>query len=313
MDLSCQIAGLTLRNPVMTASGTFGYGPEYAGFVELERLGAVVVKGITLEARPGNPPPRTVETPSGMLNAIGLQNPGAQAFIDHKLPYLREYDVPVIVNLNAGRLEEFGELAAMFDGADGVAAIEVNISCPNVKAGGMAFSADPLLAEAATRRVREQTRKPVIVKLSPNVTDIGQLARAVDAAGADAVSVINTLVGMAIDIERRRPILANITGGLSGPAVRPVAVRCVWEVYRACELPIIGMGGVATGRDAVEMMLAGASAVAVGTASFVRPRATLEVLEGLVEYGQRHGLGTLAELVGAAHDLESPRSAYHLA
>ncbi len=312
MDLTCRLAGLTLRNPVMTASGTFGYGPEYEGFVDLERLGAVVVKGLTIEARPGNPPPRTVETPSGMLNAIGLQNPGARAFIEDKLPYLRRFDVPVIVNLNAGRIEQFGELAAMFDEADGVAAIEVNISCPNVKKGGMAFSADPRLAEAATRIVREATARPVIVKLSPNVTDIGDLARAVAAGGADAVSVINTLVGMVIDTERRRPVLANVTGGLSGPAIRPVAVRCVWEVYRAVGLPIIGMGGIAHGRDAIEMMLAGASAVAVGTANFVRPRACLEVLEELADYCQRHGL-TPAEIVGAAHGPDNPRSAYHLA
>jgi dihydroorotate dehydrogenase (NAD+) catalytic subunit len=312
MDLTCPIAGLTLRNPVMTASGTFGYGPEYEQFVDPERLGALVVKGITLQERPGNPPPRTVETPSGMLNAIGLQNPGAQAFIDEKLPYLRRFDVPVIVNLNASVLEEFGELSAMFDAADGVEAIEVNISCPNVKHGGMAFSADPSLAAAATTQVRQQTRKPVIVKLSPNVTDIGDLARAVADAGADAVSVINTLVGMAIDVERRRPVLANVTGGLSGPAVRPVAVRCVWQVYRAVRLPIIGMGGIGSGRDAVEFMLAGASAVAVGTATFVQPRACLRVIDELAEYLERHGHRSPSELIGLAHGEDNPGSAYHL-
>jgi len=312
MDLTTQLAGLTLRNPVMTASGTFGYGPEYEAFVPPTRLGALVVKGITLHERAGNPPPRTVETPSGMLNAIGLQNPGAQAFIDQKLPHLRQFDVPVIVNLNASLLEEFGELSAMFDAADGVAAIEVNISCPNVKHGGMAFSADPVLAAEATAQVRQQTRKPVIVKLSPNVTDIGDLARAVADAGADAVSVINTLVGMAIDVERRRPILANVTGGLSGPAVRPVAVRCVWQVFRAVKLPIIGMGGIASGRDAVEFMLAGAAAVAVGTATFVQPRACLTVIDELAEYLERHGFNSPGELVGLAHGDDNPRSAYHL-
>lgn len=312
MDLTCELAGLRLRNPVLTASGTFGYGPEYEGLVDLARLGAVVVKGITLEPRAGNPPPRTVETPCGMLNAIGLQNPGAATFIAEKLPYLRRFDVPVIVNLNAGAIEEFAELAALFDAADGVAAVEVNISCPNVKHGGMAFSADPALAAMATRAVREHTRLPVIVKLSPNVTDIGALARAVEDAGADAVSAINTLVGIVIDVERRRPVLANITGGLSGPAIRPVAVRCVWEIYRAVRIPIIGMGGVTCGRDAVELMLAGARAVAVGTANFVDPRATLRVIDELAAYLDRHGMAGPAELVGAAHQGASPGGGYHL-
>ncbi|MCC7491428.1 MAG: dihydroorotate dehydrogenase [Fimbriimonadaceae bacterium] len=312
VDLTCRLAGMTLRNPILTASGPFGSGPEYEDLVDLERLGAVVVKGLTLHERPGNPPPRTVETPSGMLNAIGLQNPGARAFIADKLPYLRRFDVPVIVNLNASRVEEFGELAALFEAAEGVAALEVNISCPNVKHGGMAFSADPSLAAEATATVRRETGKPLIVKLSPNVTDLGALARAVEAAGADAVSAINTLLGMSIDIERRRPVLANVTGGLSGPAVRPVAVRCVWECYRAVGLPLIGMGGVSSGRDAVEMMLAGAAAVAVGTANFIRPRATLEVLEQLTAWLTAHQVRTLNSLVGAAHGVPNPRSAYHL-
>jgi dihydroorotate dehydrogenase (NAD+) catalytic subunit len=262
MDLTTSFAGLTLRNPVMTASGTFGYGPEYERLVDLERLGAVVVKGLTLEPRPGNPPPRTIETPAGMLNAIGLQNPGAAAFVADKLPHLRQVDVPVIVNLNGKVIEEYAELARIFEAAEGVAAVEVNISCPNVKKGGMAFSADPELAGAVTKAVRDNTKLPVIVKLSPNVTDIGLLARHVADNGADAVSVINTVVGLAIDVERRRPVLANVTGGLSGPAIRPIAVRCVWEVYRACRLPIIGMGGITCGRDALEFILAGAAAVA---------------------------------------------------
>jgi dihydroorotate dehydrogenase (NAD+) catalytic subunit len=300
-DLTTDLAGLHLRNPVMTASGTFGYGPEYEAFVDPERLGAVVVKGLTLEPRPGNPPPRTVETPSGMLNAIGLQNPGAAAFIADKLPYLRRFDVPVIVNLNGTCVEDYGELAAMFDEAEGVAAVEVNISCPNVRHGGMAFSADPRLAAAVTAQVKRHTGKPVIVKLSPNVTSIGELAAACEWAGADAVSVINTVLGLAIDVERRRPVLGNVTGGLSGPAVRPIAVRCVWEVFRVVKVPIIGMGGIADARDALEFILAGARAVAVGTATFVDPRASLKVLDGLAEYMERHGVARLDELVGGAH------------
>lgn len=301
MDLSVDIAGLKLANPVMTASGTFGYGPEYAPYLDLTNLGAVVVKGITLEPRTGNPPPRTVETPSGMLNAIGLQNPGAQAFLDEKLPYLKPLGVPVIVNLNASVIEDYGTLAAMMDSAEGVSAIEVNISCPNVKHGGMAFSADPELAAAVTRIVRDNTRKPVIVKLSPNVTSIATLARAVADGGADALSVINTLVGIVIDVERRRPVLTNITGGLSGPAVRPVAVRCTWEVFRAVKLPIIGMGGITCGRDALEFILAGASAVAVGTQTFVDPSAAQKVIRELGEYCERHGVARVADLVGQAH------------
>lgn len=301
MDLSVSIAGLRLRNPILTASGTFGYGPEYAGFTPLEKLGALVVKGLTLEPRAGNPPPRTVETPAGMLNAIGLQNPGAAAFLAEKLPWLAGHDVPVIANLNGNVVEEYTELAAMMEAADGVAAVEVNISCPNVKQGGMAFSADPQLAAAVTATVRAQTRKPVIVKLSPNVTSVPELARAVAGAGADALSVINTLVGMAIDINARRPVLGNVTGGLSGPAVRPVALRCVWETYRAVALPIIGMGGICSGEHAVEFLLAGASAVAVGTQSFVDPRACEKVLAGLTEYCERWGVETVGELVGAAH------------
>lgn len=312
MDLTCNLAGLTLRNPVMTASGTFGYGPEYESLVDLERLGAVVVKGLTLEPREGNPPPRTCETPSGMLNAIGLQNPGAEAFCEHKLPYLRAFDVPVIVNLNAGQIEEFASLARLFEQADGVAAIEVNISCPNVKHGGMAFSADPLLAAEATDAVKSNTSLPVIVKLSPNVTSLADLAKAVCEAGADAVSAINTLVGIAINVERRRPVLANVTGGLSGPAVKPVAVRCVWQAYQAIDRPIIGMGGISCARDALEFILAGARAIAVGTANFINPRAAVEVIDGLVEYGEQHGLSSYTELIGAAHGPGQSESGYHL-
>lgn len=300
-NLAINLAGIPMKNPVMTASGTFGYGPEYADFVDLNRLGAVVVKGITLEPRPGNPPPRTVETPAGMLNAIGLENPGAEAFIAKKLPYLRQFDVPVIVNLNARSVEEFATIARIFDEAEGVHGLEVNISCPNVKEGGMLFSAEPEAAHEAVCAVREQTAKPVIVKLSPNVTDIRRLARRVVDAGADAVSLINTLVGMVIDVENRRPFLANRTGGLSGPAVRPVAVRMVWEVFQAVEVPLVGMGGIMTAHDALEFILAGATAVAVGTANFVNPRATLDVIEGLAAYLEEHQIADVRELVGAAH------------
>jgi dihydroorotate dehydrogenase (NAD+) catalytic subunit len=301
-NLSVDLAGIPLRNPLLTASGTFGYGAEYADFVDLNRLGAVVVKGITLEPRPGNPPPRTVETPAGMLNAIGLQNPGAAAFIEQKLPYLRQFDVPVIVNINARTVDEFAALARLFEGVEGVHGLEVNISCPNVREGGMEFSADPQAAFEAVRAVRDQTSLPLLVKLSPNVTDIRQLARRVVAAGADAVSLINTVVGMVIDVERRRPFLANRTGGLSGPAIRPIAVRMVWEVAEAVEVPIVGMGGIMTAHDALEFILAGATAVAVGTANFVHPRATMEILEGLIAYLQQQGIADIRELIGAAHD-----------
>jgi len=301
-NLSINLAGIPMKNPVMTASGTFGYGPEYADFVDLNRLGAVVVKGITLEPRPGHPPPRTVETPAGLLNAIGLENPGAEAFLAEKLPYLRQFDVPVLVNLNARSVEEFATLARLFDGAEGVQGLEVNISCPNVKEGGMLFSAEPEAAYEAVCAVRAQTTKPVIVKLSPNVTDIKHLARRVVDAGAEAVSLINTLVGMVIDVENRRPFLANRTGGLSGPAVRPVAVRMVWEVFQAVDVPIVGMGGIMTAHDALEFFLAGATAVAIGTANFVNPRATLEVIEGLEAYLEEHQIEDVHELIGAAQD-----------
>lgn len=300
-NLSVNLAGIPLRNPLLTASGTFGYGAEYADFVDLNRLGAVVVKGITLEPRPGNPPPRTVETPAGMLNAIGLQNPGAAAFIEQKLPYLRQFDVPVIVNINARTVDEFAALARLFEGVEGVHGLEVNISCPNVREGGMEFSADPQAAFEAVRAVRDQTSLPLLVKLSPNVTDIRQLARRVVAAGADAVSLINTVLGMVIDVERRQPFLANRTGGLSGPAIRPIAVRMVWEVAEAVQVPIVGMGGIMTAHDALEFILAGATAVAVGTANFVHPRATLQILEGLTAYLEERGIEDIHQLIGAAH------------
>jgi dihydroorotate dehydrogenase (NAD+) catalytic subunit len=292
------IGGLKLKNPVMTASGTFGYGQEFDGLVNLNRLGAIVVKGISLKPSKGNPSPRVVETAAGMLNAIGLENVGLDAFIDEKLTYLSTLDVPVVVNIYGKTIEEYAELAARLDPVEGVAAIEVNISCPNVKAGGVAFGvcADP--AGSVVRAVRDKTGKPVIVKLSPNVTDITEIARAVEGAGADAVSLINTLTGMAIDIHSRRPKLANYTGGLSGPAIKPVALRMVWETSRAVKIPVIGMGGIMGAEDALEFIIAGASALQVGTANFVNPRTTMDILDGLETYMTEKKIHRLRDLIG---------------
>ncbi len=299
--LAVNIGGIQMKSPVVTASGTFGYGPEYAPYLDLNRLGAIVVKGITLKPRAGNPPPRLAETPAGILNAIGLQNPGVERFIAEALPYLSGYDLPVIVNIAGDTVEDYARLAGRLDRVPGVAGLEVNISCPNVKKGGLQFGSDPSAAAEVTRAVKGHTGLPVVVKLSPNVTDIVPVAEKVAGAGADALSMINTLVGMAIDIKNRRPLLGNVTGGLSGPAVKPVAVRAVWQVYREVPLPIIGMGGITTADDALEFILAGASAVAVGTAHFINPRATVEVLEGLEEYLAANGMADIRELVGAAH------------
>ena len=301
LNLAVNIAGISMKNPVATASGTFGFGPEYAPYVDLNRLGAIVVKGTTLSPRPGNPPPRIVETPAGILNAIGLQNPGVEHFINEALPFLRRFDLPVIVNIAGETEDEYSRLAARLDRVAGVAGLEVNISCPNVKKGGLQFGVDARSAAAVVRAVKSATALPVIVKLSPNVTSIVEMAEAVAAAGADALSLINTLLGMAIDIRRRRPVLANVMGGLSGPAVRPVAVRAVWQVYRAVKLPIIGMGGIVTAEDALELIMAGATAVAVGTANFINPAATMEVLAGLEKFMREEGVGDIRELVGAAH------------
>lgn len=301
LDLAVNLGGIAMANPVTVASGTFGYGREYADLVNLERLGAIVVKGTTLEPRPGNPPPRLVETPAGLLNAIGLMNPGVEAFVLHHLPYLRAVGVPVIVNIAGNTLEEYAALAARLDRVEGVAGLEVNISCPNVHKGGLQFGSDPEMAAQVTRAVKEHTRLPVIVKLSPNVTSIGELARRVAAAGADALSLINTLLGMAIDIHARRPVLGNVLGGLSGPAIKPVALRCVWQVYREVRLPILGMGGISCARDALEFIMAGASAVAIGTANFVNPRVSEEVLEGIREFMLAEGVKDIKELVGVAH------------
>lgn len=295
--LSVTIAGIKMKTPVMTASGTFGFGLEYSDFVDLNQVGAVVVKGTTLVPRAGNSGRRIAETPAGMLNSIGLENPGVEELINEIMPKLTKYDVPVIVNISGNTVEEYGELAARLD-KSGVAGLEVNISCPNVKQGGIAFGTCPDSAAQVVKTVKAKTRLPVIVKLSPNVTDVALMAKAVEAAGADAISLINTLLGMAIDIRTWRPILGNIVGGFSGPAVKPVAVRMVWQVANAVKVPVIGMGGIMTAEDAVEFMLAGASAVAVGTANFVNPYVSVEVAEGIRDYLTERGLTQVSQLVG---------------
>ncbi len=297
-DLRVKIGSLALANPVMTASGTFGYAREFEHLMNLHRLGAVIVKGISLFPRPGNPPPRIVETACGMLNAIGLQNVGLERFITEKIPYLANLNVPVIVNILGDSVEEYRQMAERLSDVAGISGIEVNISCPNVKKGGVAFGGDPLMAAAVTKAVKEYSSVPVIVKLSPNVTDVTLIARAVEDAGADALSLINTLIGMAIDLKSRRPVLANIIGGLSGPAIKPVALRMVYQVCRAVNIPVIGIGGIETDEDALEFMLAGATAVQVGTANFVNPRASEEVVEGISQYVHQHKLHSVRDLIG---------------
>jgi len=298
-DLSVDIAGINLRNPVMTASGTFGYGREFAEYLDLEKIGAIITKGLSIRPKAGNRTPRIVETPGGMLNAIGLQNVGIDAFILEKLPFLRSVDTPVIVNLYGNTLEEYGELAEKLDKLPEVAGLEVNISCPNVKQGGIVFGTDPKAAYEVVSLVRGSTIKPLIVKLSPNVTDIVEMANACVDAGADALSLINTLTGMAIDLQKRRPVLANMTGGLSGPAIKPVALRMVWQVARAVSVPIIGIGGIMTATDALEFMLAGATAVQVGTASFLDPSAAETIAREMEEYLEENGIADVKELIGA--------------
>lgn len=296
--LAVELAGLKLQNPVMPASGTFGFGEEYSRYVDLNALGALVTKSITLEPRLGNSPPRVVETPAGLLNSIGLQNPGLEVFIREKMPFLRRFKPPIIVNIAGSTVEEYVELARRLEKVPGVAALEVNISCPNVKEGGMAFGSDPRQAARVIKAVRQATSLPIIAKLTPNVTDIVAVARAVEEAGADALSLINTLTGMAVNWEKRRPVLGNIVGGLSGPAIKPVALYAVWRVARAVKVPIIGMGGIMTATDALEFLLVGARAVAVGTANLVSPRAILEIIEGLREYLREHNIGDINEIVG---------------
>ncbi len=295
--LAVNIAGIKMKTPVMTGSGTFGFGEEFSDFVDLNQLGAIVVKGTTLKPRSGNEGVRIAETPSGMLNCIGLENPGVEYFLTDILPRIAQYDAPIIVNISGSTVEEYGLLAKMLD-VPGVAAIELNVSCPNVREGGIVFGTDPQSAAAVVRAAKANTKKPVILKLSPNVTDITIMAKAVEAAGADAISMINTLIGMAIDVKTWKPVLGNIIGGLSGPAVKPVALRLVWQVAQCVKIPIIGMGGIMTAEDAVEFLLAGASAVAVGTANFVNPSAAQDIADGIDDYLVARKLTNVSQLVG---------------
>lgn len=291
--------GLAIKNPVMTASGTFGYGLEYGDFIDLNRLGGVLVKGTTLHPRQGNPYPRMAETPSGMLNAVGLQNKGVDYFCEHIYPTISGYDTAMIVNVSGSQVEDYIETAEKINALEGIPAIELNISCPNVKEGGMAFGVTCAGAASVVRAVRAVYDKTLIVKLSPNVTDITEIARAVEAEGADSISMINTLLGMAIDAEKRRPVLSTITGGLSGPAVKPIALRMVWQTAQAVKVPVIGMGGIASAKDAIEFLLAGASAVEVGTYNFVDPSVTTQIVDGIEDYMRRHGFTDIQDLIGA--------------
>lgn len=297
VDTRVTLAGVSLKNPMIPASGTFGFGREYEKYFELSRLGGICVKGLTLKPREGNPCPRIAETPAGMLNSVGLQNPGVDAFVEKELPWLKTKGTRIIANLSGNTVEEYAALAEKLS-VPGVDMLEVNISCPNVKHGGLAFGTMPESAAAAARAVKRHTHLPVMVKLSPNVTDITEIARAVEAEGADGVSLINTLLGMRIDLNTRRPILKNNTGGLSGPAVLPVAVRCIHQVYQAVKIPILGMGGVSSGEDAAELMMAGAAAVGVGTATISDPAAPVRILEELTEFCARRGISEIKSLTG---------------
>ena len=298
--------GLTIKNPVMTASGTFGYGTEYEDFIDLNRLGGILVKGTTLHPRQGNPYPRMAETPSGMLNAVGLQNKGVDYFCEHIYPKIRGYETAMIVNVSGSQVEDYIETAEKINALEDIPAIELNISCPNVKEGGMAFGVTCAGASSVVRAVRAVYDKTLIVKLSPNVTDITEIARAVEAEGADSISMINTLLGMAIDAEKRRPILSTITGGLSGPAVKPIALRMVWQTSQAVKVPIIGMGGIASATDAIEFLLAGASAIEVGTYNFVDPAVTTQFVHGIEDYMLRHGITDIQELIGGLDVTKKP-------
>ena len=293
-----KIGGLHLKNPVMTASGTFGYGLEFADFVDLEKLGGFVVKGTTLKAREGNPYPRSAETPMGMLNAVGLQNKGVDYFAEHIYPELKDLNTNVIVNVSGACIEDYVATAEKVAVLDGIPGIELNISCPNVKQGGMAFGVQAASAAEVVSAVRKVYPKTLIVKLSPNVTDITEIARAVEGAGADSVSLINTLLGMAIDSEKRRPILSTVTGGMSGPAVKPIALRMVWQVANAVKIPVVGMGGITNGKDAIEFLLAGASAIEIGTANFMNPAVTGEIVDYIEDYLVRHNFSSVDEIIG---------------
>ena len=298
-DLRVNIGKLGLKNPVMTASGTFGYGPEYADFVELSEIGGIIVKGTTLNPRQGNDYPRMAETASGMLNCVGLQNKGVDYFCEHIYPEIKDIDTNMIVNVSGSSPEDYAECAARIDALDNIPAIELNISCPNVKDGGMAFGVTCAGAAGVVKAVRQRYHKTLIVKLSPNVTDITEIARAVEAEGADSVSLINTLMGMAIDIERRKPMLSINTGGLSGPAVKPVAVRMVWQVAKAVNIPVVGLGGICNAHDAIEFMLAGATAIEIGTANFLDPQVTVKIKNGINDWLDSHGCKSVTEIIGA--------------
>ena len=301
LDISVKLLGQTFRTPLTTASGTFGFGQEYAPFVDFQNLGALTVKGITPEPRLGNPGQRLIETPAGLINSVGLMNPGVEAFILEEMPRLRQLQTPIIVNINGKTVEEYGELSARLNNIEGISALEVNISCPNVKEGGMAFGTRIETATAAVRSARKATKLPLIVKLSPNVTDIGEMAKAVESAGADAISLINTILAMDIDLRSGKPILANTFGGLSGPAVRPIALRMVYQVYQAVDVPIIGMGGIMDWQDALKFILAGASMVALGTANFVQPDVINAVAQGIKVWCEQKGVHKLTDLIGSAH------------
>lgn len=301
MNLEVCIGRLKLKNPVMTASGTFGYGEEYAEFVDLNRLGAIVVKGLSLMPKEGNPTPRIVETPSGMLNSIGLQNIGLERFIKEKVPFLKQFNTSVIVNFFGDSIDEYAAAAEKLSHVDGIDGLEMNISCPNKQAGWSIFGTDPVVTYKVVSAVRKKTDLTLIVKLSPNVTDIALMAKAAEDAGADAVSVINTITGMAIDIQTRKPRLANVRGGLSGPAIKPIAVRMIYEVKQAVKIPVIGLGGIMNSDDAIEFIIAGATAVAVGTANFVNPKATMEILDGMIEYMKIHGIKDIGSLTGTVN------------
>ena len=299
VQLNTNIGSLELKNPVMTASGTFGYGTEYADFMDISRLGAIIVKGTTLNPRQGNPYPRMAETPSGMLNAVGLQNKGVDYFVDHIYPEVRKIRTAIIVNVSGSCIDDYVQTASIINTLDDIPAIELNISCPNVKQGGMAFGVNPDSAAQVVSAVRKAYDKTLIVKLSPNVTDITEIARAVEGAGADSVSLINTMLGMAIDAEKRKPILSTITGGMSGPAVKPVALRMVWQTAKAVKIPVIGLGGICSATDAIEFLLAGASAIQIGTANFIDPSISEKVIDGIADYLQRHNFNSVQEIIGA--------------
>ena len=299
VQLNTKIGSLELKNPVMTASGTFGYGTEYADFMDISRLGAIIVKGTTLNPRQGNPYPRMAETPSGMLNAVGLQNKGVDYFVDHIYPEVRKIRTAVIVNVSGSCIDDYVQTASIINTLDDIPAIELNISCPNVKQGGMAFGVNPESAALVVSAVRKAYDKTLIVKLSPNVTDITEIARAVEDSGADSVSLINTMLGMAIDAEKRRPILSTITGGMSGPAVKPVALRMVWQTVKAVKIPVIGLGGICSATDAVEFLLAGASAIQIGTANFIDPSVSVKVIDGIADYLERHNFNSVQDIIGA--------------